>query len=1017
MSAKRLSEIMQEMEFINNQLIDLSNCETEPIRTPGKIQPHGILLVLQDPQLKILQVSQNTEQFFGITAESLLGQDLDILFSRQEIDLLYHCISQENLEYFNPLQFTVNFLGSPLLFEGIIHRSDGVLILELERKISLKQNYPVSFYHLLKTSIAKISNAASFQESTDILVRELRQMTGYDRVMIYRFESDDSGIVIAEDKKPELEAYLGLHYPATDIPKQARKLYFQNWLRIIVDINYQPVQIMPTNNPLTDRPLDLSSSILRSVSPIHIEYLQNMGVTASLCISLINESKLWGLIVCHHYQAKSVDYETRKACELLGQFMSIELFKKQQKEWVIYSEKVKRIQQEIKKSLAKEINVDCFLSQTEELLLELVNAQGAVIYLQDEITLIGKAPAKETVQNLLNWLRQHHKEEVFYTDSLAKIYPQAEEYKEQVSGLLAISIFLDRTCYQVVWFRPEIIQTVNWGGNPNQPVTLEENGGLRLSPRKSFALWKETVIGKSLVWNPLEIDAALELRNTLMLALLEVSQAALEKAANRAQIANRAKSEFLANMSHEIRTPMNAILGFCDLLQGLVTEPKQRTYVESISASGKALLDLINDILDLSKIEAGKLELKYDPLDLRALVEEVLQIFSQKASEKNLSLLAEIDETLPTGIIFDEVRLRQILFNTIGNALKFTEQGYVKISLRCQTYLDRNTRKAWLQIAVQDTGIGIAPAQRQRIFEAFVQSEGQSTRKYGGTGLGLAITRRLTTMLGGTLLLKSELGKGSTFIFVFPDVTLTDSMTKPVGDSQLNANLEQFQPSVLLVVDDVKSNRDLIAGYFEGTRHRLLFAKDGLEGIQMAQTHHPDVILLDLRMPNLDGDTAARRLKQDEKTQNIPIIILTASVMGQDYKDLQNFCEGFLLKPVNRSQLVEQLQKILPQNQNVYSGNQKSAVPESLPEAKEKLPELLSKLLQEENTAWQQLRKTMRRRELQAFAERLRCLATEYQCAALLDYATRLETQLSTFDWAHLPMTIEAFPLVRQSLV
>lgn len=1008
---------MQEIEFVTSESIDLSNCDREPIHIPGKIQPHGILLVLQDPQLKILQVSQNTEQFFGIAAESLLGQDLDILFIRQEIDLLYHCISQENLEYFNPLQFTVNFFGSPLPLEGIIHRSDGVLILELEPKISSKQNYPVSFYHLLKTSIAKISNAANFQESTDILVRELRQMTGYDRVMIYRFESDDSGIVIAEDKKPELEAFLGLHYPATDIPKQARKLYFQNWLRIIVDINYQPVQIMPTNNPLTDRPLDLSRSLLRSVSPIHIEYLQNMGVTASLCISLINENKLWGLIVCHHYQAKYVDYETRKACELLGQFMSVELFKKQQKEWVIYSEKVKRIQQEIKKSLVKEINVDCFLSQTEELLLELVNAQGAVIYLQDEITIIGKAPAKETVLNLLNWLRQHHKEEVFYTDCLAKIYPQAERYKEQVSGLLAISIFLDRTCYQVVWFRPEIIQTVNWGGNPNQPVTLEENGGLRLSPRKSFALWKETVIGKSLAWNPLEIDAALELRNTLMLALLEVSQAALEKAANRAQIANRAKSEFLANMSHEIRTPMNAILGFCDLLQGLVTEPKQRTYVESISASGKALLDLINDILDLSKIEAGKLELKYDPLDLRVLVEEVLQIFSQKASEKNLSLLAEIDETLPTGIIFDEVRLRQILFNTIGNALKFTEQGYVKICLRCQIYPDGDARKAWLVIAVEDTGIGIAPPQRQRIFEAFVQSEGQSTRKYGGTGLGLAITRRLTIILGGTLLLKSELGKGSTFIFVFPDVTLTDWMTKPVGDSQLNTNLEQFQPSVLLVVDDVKSNRDLIAGYFEGTGHRLLFAQDGLEGIQMAQTHHPDVILLDLRMPNLDGDTAARRLKQDEKTQNIPIIILTASVMGQDYKDLQNFCDGFLLKPVNRSQLVEQLQKILPQNQNVYSEHQKSAVPESLPEAKEKLPELLSKLLREENTAWQQLRKTMRRRELQAFAERLRCLATEYQCAALLDYATRLETQLSTFDWAHLPMTIEAFPLVRQSLV
>ena len=1042
-------------ELLSTELIDLTNCDREPIHIPGKIQPHGVLLVFQEPSLKILQVSKNTERLLGISPSALIGKSLSFLFLQEEIEYLNNCLtSGEDLDYYNPLQLTFSpgaslakgegeKLKVPIpnsqfqnyYFYGIIQRNiDGLLVLELEPKAVKFKSDRLNFYHLVKPSLAKIINASNFQEATELVVQEIRKLTCYDRVMMYRFEPDESGVVVAEDKLSQLEPYLGLHYPASDIPRQARELYSHNLLRLIVDINYQPVELLPVNNPLTNQPLDLSKSVLRSVSPIHVEYLQNMGVGSSFCISVINEQKLWGLIVCHHYQPKYLDYETRKACELLGQFMSLELVKKQKSDLDLYLEKVDSIQSQLKTGLSgKTETIAKVLQAHERKLLELVNATGVVVSFQDNLTLIGKTPHLEAVKELLNWLGERHQQELFYTDYLSNIYHPSLQYKHLVSGLLAVSIFLKNTSYHLLWFRPEVVQTVNWAGNPNKPVTVDNNGEPRLSPRKSFELWKETVNGKSYPWQKVEIEAAMELRNTLMLASLEYSHLELEKAVETAEIANRAKSEFLANMSHEIRTPMNAIIGFCDLLKNLISEPRPNSYIKSIAASGNTLLALINDILDLSKIEAGKLQLDYQPINLRLLTEEVQQIFSQKALEKNLSLLLEIEETVPTEVIFDEIRLRQILFNVVGNALKFTEAGSIKICLRNSLEnctVDSN--KTCLQVIVEDTGIGIAANQLDRIFDTFIQSEGQSTRKYGGTGLGLAITRRLTEMLGGRVSVESELGKGSTFSFIFPDVSITEgtvteetelaSVLSSLGLQEQPTILEQdlnlFLPMKVLAVDDVQSNRDLIQSYFEGTQHSLLMAENGLEAIKLARQERPDVILLDLRMPNMDGYQVLQALAAEVETQQIPVIILTASALKEDEAMLKPLCSGFLRKPVTRHQLVSEFKKVLPYQYN-YSfnlGENSSQNKEELGYLLENLPELLEKLHQEEKTIWPQLCNTMKMRDLREFADRLKQWAAEFQCRILLDYAIALESQIEAFDWDSLPATIKAFPEVRHKL-
>ncbi len=1050
-------------KLLPTEPIDLTNCDREPIHIPGKIQPHGVLLVCEEPSLKILQVSKNTEKILAISPEALIGQNLSILFPKTEIEYLKDCLySGEDLDYYNSWDFTVNVNSETHYFYGIIQRSDGVLVLELEPKTKTvkAKREPLNFYHLVKPSLTKIINASNFHEATELVVKEIRQLTRYDRVMMYRFEQDNSGVVVAEDKLPQLEPYLGLHYPASDIPRQARKLYYHNLLRLIVDINYQPVELFPVNNPLTNQPLDLSNSVLRSVSPIHVEYLQNMGVAGSFCISVINEQKLWGLIVCHHYQPKYLDYETRKACELLGQFMCLELVKKQKTDLEIYVEKVEKIQHQLKTGLSgvsslKSETLAKVLKENERKLLELVRAEGAVVSLQDNLILIGKTPDLEAVKDLLKWLGDRHQKELFYTDYLSDIYRPSRQYKHLVSGLLAVSIFLKHTSYHILWFRPEVVQTVNWAGNPNKPVTVDNHGEPRISPRKSFELWKETVSGKSYPWEKVEIEAALELRNTLMLASLEYSHSELEKAVEKAEIANQAKSEFLANMSHEIRTPMNAIIGFCDLLKDLITEPRPQSYITSIAASGNTLLALINDILDLSKVEAGKLQLNYQPVNLRLLMEEIKQIFSQKAMEKNLSLLLEIEETVSAEVIFDETRLRQIMFNVVGNAIKFTETGSVKIYLRnCLAQsctVDSN--KTCLEIIVEDTGIGIAPNQLDRIFDTFIQSEGQSTRKYGGTGLGLAITRRLAEMLGGKVRVESELGKGSSFSFVFRDVTIADETFARGVKSELDEDLNNFLPLTVLVVDDVESNRDLIRGYFEGTQHSLLMAEDGLEAIQMAKEENPDVILLDLRMPKMDGyqvlEALASKFFLEDGRQdagaNIPVIILTASALKEDEELLKPLSSGFLRKPVSRHQLVSEFKRVLPHKYN-YLISWREARATSLPlvlpgggtttgdyslvttplevssGAKqepadlEKLPELLAILHEEEETIWPQLCNTMKMRDLRLFAGRLKQWASEFQCNLLFDYATTLENQIEAFDWDSLPQTIMSFPEVCQTI-
>ncbi|MBN3952045.1 MAG: GAF domain-containing protein [Nostoc sp. NMS7] len=744
---------------MTDQTIDLTNCDREPIHIPSLIQPHGVLLVLQYPTLEIVQVSSNTQKVVGRQPEELLGKSLSNLLDAKQIKLIQQCLAKD-FESINPLNLSIKHLNKSIYFDGIVHRLDNIIIIELEQKKAKGKTDFFDFYQQVRGTITRVQKAPTLLEMCQIVVQEVRTITGFDRVMVYRFDQEGAGRVIAEDTNQETP-YLDLHYPPSDIPKQARQLYTLNWLRLIPNANYQPVGLIPADNPLTNQPLDMSLSVLRSVSPIHLEYLQNMGVTASMSISLIQDQKLWGLIACHHSSPKYLSYNIRTVCEFIGQVMSVELANKEASEDIDYKRQLKSLQTEFVEALSQ---AEYFLDgmvQLKSQLLNLVNATGAAICSGDQCIRVGKTPSEEEVNALLDWIKPHVYHNLFETRSLLLDYPVAESYKAIASGVLALEISKVHHNY-ILWFRPEVIQTVNWGGDPNKPVEVLSDGSFRMSPRKSFQLWQETVQGSALPWKPCEVEAVTELRSLVVGVVLR--QADKLAAMNyELQRSNEELDSFAYVASHDLKEPLRGIHNYANFLM--------EDYAEVLDDDGVAKLqtlvkltqrmeDLINSLLHFSRL--GRAELIRQLVNLDELVPQIITTLTIARPQ------SEVEFRIPrslNSIMCDRAQITELFSNLISNAIKYNDkpQKWVEIGL-LEENEQRKVAPTSLTFYVRDNGIGIPQQHLDKIFQIFRRLHGRDEFG-GGTGVGLTIARKIVERHGGRIWVESVPTQGSTFYF------------------------------------------------------------------------------------------------------------------------------------------------------------------------------------------------------------------------------------------------------------
>lgn len=738
----------------------LAACEKEPIHIPGAIQPFGILLTVEPRHFVIRNASENCASFWGMSAVALVGRSFADFLSLQELTRLRRYLDEPSNDEKSPLSIALSIGTNKAdsVWKVRAHRHRDTLYMEMEPDTAGDHGEGsglADFHTQVRDAVSTLQGAGSVHELCDRATQRMSAITGFDRVMVYRFDEDWHGVVVSETCGPGTDSYLGHHFPASDIPAQARAIFLQNWLRMIPDVDYVPSRVYPGVHE-DGASLDLGKALLRSVSPIHLEYLRNMGVKATLTISLVNEGKLWGLIACHHAAPRLLDTNTRIAAELIGRLVSSQLRAKEALEDLQYKGELEQLVAKLLGRLEQVPDLAESLRVHATELLDLCAASAVAIRYGGEWTQIGKGPSPAELQKLIDWLALTYPHRtVFDTDRLSHCFPDGAAYREVGSGLVAASLAKAEGNW-ILWFRPEVSATVTWAGAPEKSVRLiDETHGLH--PRKSFESWKEMVIGTAMPWKGIEVAALENLRNGILALALEQEHRKEQAARRKAERLSREKDEMVMMVSHDLKTPLNVVAMSLEFVRQFhpSSEPSVQRMVERGARATHMMTNLITNTLDMAKIEAGTLDLELKDEDPVALVSDIVDMVSPLAEEKDIQLTVVLPEQPPRRVQCEKIRIVQVLNNLLSNALKFTPSGG-RITVLLREEDDE------VIFSVKDTGEGMSAETLAKIFDRFWQAE--DTRRHG-TGLGLWIARSIVSLHQGRIWVASEIGKGSVFHF------------------------------------------------------------------------------------------------------------------------------------------------------------------------------------------------------------------------------------------------------------
>ncbi len=733
--------------------LDISACDREPIRIPGSIQPHGILLVLNATNLRVEQISANAGSVLNCAVDDALGQPFADIIATDTSTLLGRMDLGQLGE--GPVVLGTVVIGDAR-YNTLGHLSGPSLILELEQLDREDTGSLDNLYPQVRAVLNTLQSSSTTAELNARAAAHVRDITGFDRVMIYQFDAQWNGTVVAEDRNDALPSYLDLRFPASDIPAQARELYRLNRLRLIPDATYQPVPILPVLNPATGAPVDLSQSVLRSVSPVHLEYMRNMGTPASMSISIIEEGRLWGLISCHHSTPRHVPAHVRTACDFVGQMLAMQLLAKSRNAEAVQRVAYQAIQSDLLGSMAGEAFFIDGLKKNPDGLLRLAEASGAAIVFGGSISKIGACPDDSDIEQIVAWVSSKAVDtDVYATDNLSGAMDGAESFADVASGLLAVSISQLHASY-ILWFRPEVVRTVTWGGDPTTKVRHGSDPE-RLHPRTSFEQWKETVRWRSAPWTNVQLDVARLFRGTIVSIVMRKAEelAALNQELTRS---NKELEAFSYSVSHDLRAPFRHIVGYAEMLKekyGEKLDEKAGRYMNVIIESAESAGKLVDDLLGFSQM--GRMTVVPIRVDMNRLVDEVRDVLDSDTQGRdihwNIQPLHAVDG--------DPGMMRQVMQNLLSNAIKYTRKRET-----ARIDIESHETPSEVIFTVRDNGVGFDIAYVGKLFGVFQRLH--RVEDYEGTGIGLANVRRIIERHGGRTWAEGALDKGAAFHFALP---------------------------------------------------------------------------------------------------------------------------------------------------------------------------------------------------------------------------------------------------------